>query len=564
MQRKPAAMGVAGLWREVQAGAAAGGGGGGGVRALGGAGEGHAALLAELEGRVVAVDLALWSCHATAADPGQMFIRGRHLVGAAGAAVKLAVERATHLLRHGAVPLGVVEGITPAAKADAVCRRGGRAPAVSSAAPRLTQAARISRAMAAALQAMGLPVVQAPGEAEAFCAALVEIGVADCVASDDVDACIYGAPAVFRDLHVYVNCPEKSRAVLVTRGGFLEALGLDSGLEADAARAALGVVAALAGHDYNGKGRRGIGPKKAAALVRQAAPDFETVLSDSDGTLACYRELDRQWRGALSAAEKVKRDGVATSWSRPDAVRLQAALRSGETGLPWGVEQCRLNLLPLLLQWDLEHGRAPGGAKHQEFALKELRRVNRRSGTAGIRPWTYEVVACPAPRRGEIPSALRDDVELLNSARDRPKLRHLVRMSLVRRHYPEVEARFEEECRYKGQKGSKRSNKERPPDQRTLLELLPRARPARVRKVAAEREVVLGEEGVGKGGRSRPDAAAARKRCVAMGLLAKDSLDSKRCGPAADVIDLTEATPSPPQATGQAARRAETIDLSDS
>ena len=76
--------------------------------------------------------------------------------------------------------------------------------------------------------------------------------------------------------------------------------------------------------------------------------------------------------------------------------------------------------------------------------------------------------------------------------------------------------------------------------------------------------MVLGEEGVGKGGRSRPDAAAARKRCVAMGLLAKDSLDSKRCGPAADVIDLTEATPSPPRATGQAARRAETIDLSDS
>ena len=548
------------MWREVQAGAAEGGGGG--VRVLGGPGEGHAALLAELEGRVVAVDLALWSCHATAADPGQMFIRGRHLVGAAGAAVKLAVERATHLLRHGAVPLGVVEGITPAAKASTVCRRQGQAPSVSGGAPRFTQAARITRAMASALQAMGLPVVQAPGEAEAFCAALVEAGVADCVATDDIDACIYGAPAVLRDLHAYVSCPEKSRAVLVTRGGFLEALGLDSGLEAGAARAALASLAALAGHDYHGKGRRGIGPKKAAKLVRLAAPDFEAVLSDSDGTLACYKELDRQWRGALAAAEKVKEDEVTTSWSRPDAVRLQAALRSGETGLPWGVEQCRLNLLPLLLQWDLEQGRATGGAKHQEFALKELRRVNGRSGTAGIRPWMYEVVVCPAPRRGEISSALRDDVELLNSTQERPKLRHLVRMSLVRQHYPEIEARFEEQRRDKT--GAKRLNRERLPGQRTISELFPRTRPPRMREAEDKRKEVPGLGGVGKDARSRPDAAAARKRCVEMGLLAKDCLDSKRRGTAADVIDLTGATPSPRQATSQAAGRAETIDLSDS
>ena len=552
---------------QAGAGAAGGGGGGGGVvRVLGGPGAGHAALLAELEGRVVAVDLALWSCHATAADSGQMFIRGRHLVGAAGAAVKLAVERATHLLRHGAVPLGVVEGITPAAKASTVCRRQGQVPSVSGGAPRITQAARITRAMASALQAMGLPVVQAPGEAEAFCAALVEVGVADCVATDDIDACIYGAPAVLRDLHAYVSCPEKSRAVLVTRGGFLEALGLDSGLEAGAARAALGSLAALVGHDYHGKGRRGIGPKKAAKLVRLAAPDFEAVLSDSDGTLACYKELGRQWRGALAAAEKVKEDEVTTSWSRPDAVRLQAALRSGETGLPWGVEQCRLNLLPLLLQWDLEQGRAPGGAKHREFALKELRRVNGRSGTAGIRPWMYEVVVCPASRRGEVSSALRDDVELLNSAHERPKLRHLVRMSLVRRHYPEIEARFEEQRRIekRGKKGPKLWNDAPLSGQRTLSEVFSRTRPPPVREAEDKRKEVPGLGEVGKDPRSRPDAAAARKRCVGMGLLAKDCLESKRRGTAFDVIDLTVATPSPPQTTSQPPGRAETIDLSDS
>ena len=168
----------------------------------------------------------------------QAFIRGPHYLGAEGAAVKLCVERAAHLLRYGAEPLGVVEGRTPAAKVGTVLRRRGETPSVSdegwekARAGQLTEDSHITRAMAAALQAMGLLEVEAPGEAEAFCAALVEAGVADVVASDDIDACIYGAPTVLRGLHAYVNCPEKSWAVLVTRRGLLGVLGLDIGLEA--------------------------------------------------------------------------------------------------------------------------------------------------------------------------------------------------------------------------------------------------------------------------------------------------------------------------------------------
>ena len=78
-----------------------------------------------------------------------------------------------------------------------------------------------------------------------------------------------------------------------------------------------------------------------------------------------------------------------------------------------------------------------------------------------------------------------------------------------------------------------------------------------------KRKEVPGLGEVGKDPRSRPDAAAARKRCVGMGLLAKDCLESKRRGTAFDVIDLTVATPSPPQTTSQPPGRAETIDLSD-
>ena len=93
---------------------------------LGGPGVGHRELLAQLEGRVLAVDLALWACQATGAESGQVFLRGRHIVGAEGAAVKLCMERATNLLRYGAIPIGVVEGSTPAAKAGALRLRQGK------------------------------------------------------------------------------------------------------------------------------------------------------------------------------------------------------------------------------------------------------------------------------------------------------------------------------------------------------------------------------------------------------------------------------------------------------
>mmetsp|Transcript_16390 Transcript_16390/g.28773 ORF Transcript_16390/g.28773 Transcript_16390/m.28773 type:complete len:498 (-) Transcript_16390:189-1682(-) len=48
---------------------------------------------------------------------------------------------------------------------------------------------------------MGVPAVQAPGEAECLCAALASFGKADAAATEDMDALVFGAPILLRNLH---------------------------------------------------------------------------------------------------------------------------------------------------------------------------------------------------------------------------------------------------------------------------------------------------------------------------------------------------------------------------
>lgn len=570
----PERMGVPGLWRAAQEGCAARGPPGeGGLRVLGGPGVGHRELLAQLEGRVLAVDLALWACQATGAESGQVFLRGRHIVGAEGAAVKLCMERATNLLRYGAIPIGVVEGSTPAAKAGALRlrqgkgsrgaadARGGRCEGRQNDRERFTEAARITRAMAAALAAAGIPVAQAPGESEAFCAALVEAGVADAVVTDDIDAVVYAAPAVLRSLRTHVSCPEKSGAVLVTRSGFLEALGLNGKMGGKAAREALAALASLAGHDYGLKGRQRVGPKKAAKLVHRADPEFESILLDSDGTLGCYRELRRQWHLAWTAALKFKQGGDTVGWSRPDASRLQAALREGRTGLPWSVEQCRLSLLPLLVLWDAEHRNcaSPEKLKQREFDLEGIRRQSGRSGTAGVEAWMYEMRIAPARGCGRY-SSVCEEVELLNSVLERSKLRHHVRMSLVSRNYPELHVQFQKESQRRSERQRRPQSRGRPsdPSQKPITDMFPK-----VRSMTAD-----GQPPPLDGAK-----AAQRLRCVEKGLLSetyrpRSLQDAKTSTPGALIrgatVDLVTPSPSPSPPRTWNGLEVETIELSDS
>jgi len=115
------------------------------------------------------------------------------------------------------------------------------------------------------LEAMGVAVVQAPGEGEMQAASFVQRGEAYAVGSQDYDALVCGARMIQnltlakkRKLSngdfVYIS-PE-----VIEYGRTLQELGVDGDQ--------LICLAILVGTDFNAGGVHGIGPKKALALVR--------------------------------------------------------------------------------------------------------------------------------------------------------------------------------------------------------------------------------------------------------------------------------------------------------
>ncbi|MHA1683768.1 MAG: hypothetical protein ACTSUE_22710 [Promethearchaeota archaeon] len=104
---------------------------------------------------------------------------------------------------------------------------------------------------------MGMPIITAPGEGEAQCAHLFIDGLVDHVLTLDIDALLFGAGSVVKNLSVTRNKKQVMKASLKKS---LRALGIT--------REQLVEVAILVGTDFN-KGITGIGSKTALRLVKK-------------------------------------------------------------------------------------------------------------------------------------------------------------------------------------------------------------------------------------------------------------------------------------------------------
>jgi flap endonuclease-1 len=115
------------------------------------------------------------------------------------------------------------------------------------------------------LEAMGIAVVQAPGEGEMQAAELVKSGQAYAVGSQDYDALVVGGTRLIQNLTLARQRKTRSGIVyispeMIDYHKVLNELGVDADQ--------LISLAILVGSDFNPGGVRGIGPKKALALVK--------------------------------------------------------------------------------------------------------------------------------------------------------------------------------------------------------------------------------------------------------------------------------------------------------
>ena len=195
-----------------------------------------------LDGCTVAVDASIWLYEA------QTQLELVKVFGSAGACLKIFFERCSRFIRKGVLPVIVLEG-----------RGGGRSERVHGGS-QLGAAFAPHDKLRSLLCAMGVPYVDAEGEAEATCAALTQAGACEFAASSDFDALLFGAERVLKSVHLADRSVD-SECELWEISHIDKVAGLD--------RDSLIAAAFLSGSDYDLRGTRasngvrGVGVKKA-------------------------------------------------------------------------------------------------------------------------------------------------------------------------------------------------------------------------------------------------------------------------------------------------------------
>lgn len=127
------------------------------------------------------------------------------------------------------------------------------------------------------LKAMGLPVVQAPSEADAQMAYMNREGDVWACATSDFDPLLHKAPRIVRNLTLAQKKKLPSGAYTPVYPELIELKEVLKNLEIDHEQ--LMVLSILVGTDYNPGGIKGIGPAKALKLV-QSGKKFDEIFKD--------------------------------------------------------------------------------------------------------------------------------------------------------------------------------------------------------------------------------------------------------------------------------------------
>jgi flap endonuclease-1 len=170
------------------------------------------------------------------------------------------------------------------------------------------------------LEAMGIPFVQAPCEGEAQAAYMVLKKDANCVASQDYDSFLFGAPVVVRNLAVTGKrkLPGKNIYVDVEP----EIIELDESLEAlKISREQLIDIAICVGTDYN-KGLEKVGPKTALKLIKKHG-DLYAALHEKKVEVEAVDQI----REIFLHPEVT--DDYEIKWGKPDSDKLLEFLCEG-------------------------------------------------------------------------------------------------------------------------------------------------------------------------------------------------------------------------------------------
>ncbi|KAL5021164.1 hypothetical protein ScPMuIL_000319 [Solemya velum] len=162
------------------------------------------------------------------------------------------------------------------------------------------------------LKLMGIPYIEAPGEAEAQCAVLARAGKVYAVGTEDMDALTFGSSVLLRNLTV-----SETRKLPIKEFHLSKVLE-ESGLSQDE----FIDLCILLGCDYC-ESIRGIGPKRAIELIKQYK-SIDEILKHIDKKKYTVPEdwLYAEARKLFQAPEVKDPEEIDLKWSEPDEEML--------------------------------------------------------------------------------------------------------------------------------------------------------------------------------------------------------------------------------------------------
>ncbi len=166
------------------------------------------------------------------------------------------------------------------------------------------------------IEALGLPVIQAPSEAEAQASFMAEKGDVYAVVSQDIDSLLYSTPILIRNLTVASKKRVRGTYIKINPEIYDLKHVLDT-LEINQDQ--LLALSILVGTDFNPKGVHRIGPKTALKLV-QEHKSFEKIFANV--------EADFNWKKVYATFKSMPiMKNYQLKWKEPNLEKIQDILQ---------------------------------------------------------------------------------------------------------------------------------------------------------------------------------------------------------------------------------------------
>jgi flap endonuclease-1 len=171
------------------------------------------------------------------------------------------------------------------------------------------------------IQALGLPIIQAPSEGEAQAAHMVKRGDAYALISQDTDCLLFGTPYMIKNLSI---TGRKKKAGTVHYEPIQpEIISLKENLKnLKLTQDQLIILGILVGTDFNIGGIKGIGPKKALKLL-QEIKEPKKIFEE-----AGWKEnFEFSWETVFDVIKKMPvTDEYELKWEKPDKEKIKQLL----------------------------------------------------------------------------------------------------------------------------------------------------------------------------------------------------------------------------------------------